>query len=180
MNMNQSQQEELSQDSVNYCYWHPDVETGLSCSQCAKSVCINCMVQAPVGIRCRECGKSVKMPTYDIQRGYYARAVGVGAGVAIGGGLMWALVNFVNFNFIGLPYFASLIGVAIGYGAGELISRSVNRKRGTGLAWIAGFSVVGAFWVSWRLALFLGLPSFGPLVLLFVGFGVYTAVKRVR
>ena len=151
MNMNQSQQEELSQESVNYCYWHPDVETGLSCSQCAKSVCINCMVQAPVGIRCRECGKSVKMPTYDIQRGYYARAVGVGAGVAIGGGLMWALVNFVNFNFIGFPYFASLIGVAIGYGAGELISRSVNRKRGTLLASIAGATVATTFVIGLQL-----------------------------
>ena len=114
--MNQSQQEDLSRESVNYCYWHPDVETGLSCSQCAKSVCINCMVQAPVGIRCSECGKAVKMPTYDIQRGHYARAVGVGAGVAIGGGLMWALVNFVNFNFFGLPYLPSLIGVAISGG----------------------------------------------------------------
>ena len=176
MNMNQSQQEELSQESVDYCYWHPDVETGLSCSQCAKSVCIDCMVQAPVGIRCRECGKAVKMPTYDIQRSYYVRAVGVGAGVAIGGGLMWALVNFVNFNFFGLPYLASLIGVAIGYGAGELISRSVNGKRGTGLAWIAACSVVGAFLVSWQTVPF----SIGIFGLLLIGWGVYSAVQRVR
>ncbi len=161
---------------VNYCYRHPDVETGLSCSQCAKSVCIDCMVQAPVGIRCRDCGKAVKMPTYDIQRGHYARAVGVGAGVAIGGGLMWALVNFVNFNFFGLPYLASLIGLGIGYGAGELISRSVNGKRGSGLAWISACSVIGAFLVSWQTVPF----SLGIFGLLLIGFGVYTAVQRVR
>ena len=176
MTMNQSQQDELSLGSVNYCYRHPDVETGLSCSQCAKSVCIDCMVQAPVGIRCRDCGKEVKMPTYDISRGYYARAAGVGAGVAIGGGLMWALVNFVNFNFFGLPYLASLIGLGIGYGAGELISRSVNGKRGSGLAWISACSVIGAFLVSWQTVPF----SLGMFGLLLVGFGVYTAVQRVR
>ena len=176
MTMNQSQQEELILGLVNYCYRHPDVETGLSCSQCGKSVCIDCMVQAPVGIRCRECGKAVKMPTYDISRGYYARAAGVGAGVAIGGGLMWALVNFVNFNFFGLPYLASLIGLGIGYGAGELISRSVNGKRGSGLAWISACSVIGAFLVSWQTVPF----SLGIFGLLLIGFGVYTAVQRVR
>ena len=176
MTMNQSQHEELSQGTVSCCYWHPDVETGLSCSQCAKSVCIDCMVQAPVGIRCRDCGKAVKMPTYDIQRSYYARAVGVGAGVAIGGGLMWALVNFVHCNVFGLPYLASLIGVAIGYGAGELISRSVNGKRGSGLAWIAACSVIGAFLVSWQTVPF----TIGIFGLLFIGWGVYSAVQRVR
>jgi len=83
----------------------------------------------------------------------------------------------VQFGFLfgGIPFLTSLIAVGIGYGAGELISRSVNGKRGNGLAWIAGCSVAGAFAVSW-----LVFPSFGPLILLFVGFSVYTAVKRVR
>jgi hypothetical protein len=130
------------------------------------------MVQANVGIRCRECGKAVKMPTFDVGRGHYARAAGVGVAVAIGGGLAWALLNFL---FGGIPFLTSLIAVGIGYGAGELISRSVNGKRGNGLAWIAAVSVVGAFLVSW-----LTFSSFGPLILLFVGFAVYTAVKRVR
>ena len=162
---------------MNHCHWHPDVETGLSCSQCGKSVCTKCMVQAHVGIRCRECGKAVRMPTFDVGRGHYARAAGVGAGIAIGGGVIWALANFL---FWSIPLLPSVIAIGIGYGAGELVSRSVNGKRGPGLAWIAGCSVLGAFLVSWRLALFLELPSFGPLVLLFVGFGIFTAVQRVR
>ena len=84
--------------------------------------------------------------------------------------------NFVNFNFFGLPYLAALIGVAIGYGAGELISRSVNGKRGTGLAWIAACSVIGAFLVSWQTVPF----TIGIFGLLFIGWGVYSAVQRVR
>jgi membrane associated rhomboid family serine protease len=34
------------------CYRHPDRETGLSCSECGRPVCTECMTMAPVGIRC--------------------------------------------------------------------------------------------------------------------------------
>ena len=37
-----------------YCYRHPDRETGLSCSECGKSICYECMTPAPVGLRCPE------------------------------------------------------------------------------------------------------------------------------
>jgi membrane associated rhomboid family serine protease len=35
-----------------YCYRHPDRETGLSCSECGRPICVDCMTSAPVGIRC--------------------------------------------------------------------------------------------------------------------------------
>jgi membrane associated rhomboid family serine protease len=34
------------------CYRHPDRETGLSCSECGRPICTECMTPAPVGIRC--------------------------------------------------------------------------------------------------------------------------------
>jgi membrane associated rhomboid family serine protease len=37
-----------------YCYRHPDRETGLSCSECGRPICYDCMTPAPVGIRCPE------------------------------------------------------------------------------------------------------------------------------
>ncbi len=37
-----------------YCYRHPDRETGLSCSECERPICYECMTPAPVGIRCPE------------------------------------------------------------------------------------------------------------------------------
>jgi membrane associated rhomboid family serine protease len=37
-----------------YCYRHPDRETGLSCSECGRPICVDCMTAAPVGIRCPE------------------------------------------------------------------------------------------------------------------------------
>ena len=168
--MEHSQQ--VEQDA-SYCNWHPTVETRLSCSQCGKRMCTQCLVQAPVGIRCRECGRAEKMPTFDVQPSYYARAVGVGIAVAIGGGLLWALFNL----FLGgIPFISSFAALAMGYGAGELISVSVNRKRSKGLAWIAGASVVIAYVISVPA----DLASWNPFGLILVGLAVYMAVTRVK
>lgn len=37
------------------CYRHPRVETAVSCSECGRPICPDCMVFGPVGIRCPEC-----------------------------------------------------------------------------------------------------------------------------
>ena len=34
------------------CYRHPDRETGLSCSECGRPICTECMTAAAVGLRC--------------------------------------------------------------------------------------------------------------------------------
>ena len=36
------------------CYRHPDRETGVSCSECGRPICPDCMTFGPVGIRCPE------------------------------------------------------------------------------------------------------------------------------
>ena len=171
--MEQSREREQGQEAVAHCHWHPEVETGLSCSRCEKHVCTQCMVQAPVGIRCRDCGKATRMPTYDVRPTYYARAVSVGVAAGVGGGILWALFNLL---LGGIPFLPSLAAIGVGYAVGELISLSVNRKRGAGLAWIAGCSVAGAFLISWLIVPF----AFGIFGLLLIGLGVYSAVQRVR
>jgi membrane associated rhomboid family serine protease len=35
-----------------YCYRHPDRETMVTCSECGRPICTECMYFAPVGIRC--------------------------------------------------------------------------------------------------------------------------------
>jgi membrane associated rhomboid family serine protease len=45
---------------VRYCYRHPDRETGVSCSNCGRPICHECMIPAPVGFRCPECVKEQK------------------------------------------------------------------------------------------------------------------------
>jgi membrane associated rhomboid family serine protease len=40
--------------SERTCYRHPDRVTGVSCSECGRPICTECMTMAPVGIRCPE------------------------------------------------------------------------------------------------------------------------------
>ena len=35
-----------------HCYRHPDRETYVSCSECGRGICPDCMTYGPVGIRC--------------------------------------------------------------------------------------------------------------------------------
>jgi membrane associated rhomboid family serine protease len=49
------------------CYRHPDRETGVSCSNCGRPICPDCMTPTPVGMRCPECAQQrtrvVRNPT---------------------------------------------------------------------------------------------------------------------
>jgi NO-binding membrane sensor protein with MHYT domain len=132
------------------------------------------MVQAPVGFRCRDCGRVTRMPTYDVGPSYLARAVAAAATTAVAGGILWAVVNA---TFLGrIPFVSSLLAVVVGYAAGELVSRATNRKRGVTLAWLAGGAVVAAFLISWVVRPF-GFDIWG---LLFILAGIIIAVQRVR
>ena len=135
------------------------------------------MVQTPVGARCPDCARLYKLPTYRVSTKHYLRAVGTALGMAIVCGVVWGLIgSFVPFFFLNL-----LLAAGAGYAIGEVVSLSVNRKRGTGLATIAGIAVAISYLVS--LLLPWGLPfglSFHFLDLLALALGVYVAVSRLR
>jgi membrane associated rhomboid family serine protease len=44
----------MTETAERTCYRHPDRATGLSCSECGRPICTECMTMAPVGIRCPE------------------------------------------------------------------------------------------------------------------------------
>jgi membrane associated rhomboid family serine protease len=44
----------MAEAAQKTCYRHPDRPTGLSCSECGRPICTECMTVAPVGIRCPE------------------------------------------------------------------------------------------------------------------------------
>src|SRR5919202_1327019 len=39
------------------CYRHPSRETGVSCSNCGRPICPDCMTSTPVGMRCPDCAR---------------------------------------------------------------------------------------------------------------------------
>src|SRR5205085_517010 len=46
-----------TETSTRTCYRHPDRETGVSCSNCGRPICPDCMTPTPVGMRCPECAR---------------------------------------------------------------------------------------------------------------------------
>lgn len=41
--------------TIEYCYRHPNTPTGVHCTRCARPICTECMIPAPVGYQCPEC-----------------------------------------------------------------------------------------------------------------------------
>ncbi|MCD6299703.1 MAG: B-box zinc finger protein [Dehalococcoidales bacterium] len=162
------------------CAFHPDVETNLRCGKCGKPICPKCLVQTPVGARCPDCAGLYKIPTYQVSTKYYLRATGTGVGMAIVCGIIWgAIMGSMPFFYLNF-----LLAPAVGYAIGEVISLSVNRKRGAILAIIAGVAVALSYVVSilspWGLSI--NLVSIMHLILdiVAVGLGIFVAVNRLR
>lgn len=135
------------------------------------------MVQTPVGARCPDCAKLYKLPTYRVPATYYLRATGAALVMAVVCGIVWGVINgFVPFFYLNL-----ILAAGTGYAIGEVVSRSVNRKRSRGLAAMASIAVVISYLVN--IFTFGGVP-FGPfriiIDLVAIGLGIYISVNRLR
>ncbi|MFC1993295.1 hypothetical protein ACFLV3_05775 [Chloroflexota bacterium] len=134
------------------------------------------MVQTPVGARCPDCARLYKLPTYQISAQHYLKAIGTGLGMAIACGIVWGvLTGLTPFRFVNF-----LLAAGVGYAIGEVISLAVNRKRGKGLATIAGIAVVIGYVVSFVFPWGHYFPLFNVLGLLALALGIFVAVMRLR
>jgi hypothetical protein len=158
------------------CPRHPDIETDLRCGKCEQPICSKCLVQTPVGARCPQCAALKKLPVFEVPRIFYVRAVAAGfisAGVL---GVIWPYIPFSGFLLF-------LIALVVGYAIGEIISLSVNRKRGPGLQAIAGVSVLVCYIIR---SLFEAMPGnflntfLNPYGLIAAALGIIIAVGLLR
>jgi hypothetical protein len=159
------------------CANHPDVETGLTCNKCGKPICPACMVQTPVGARCVQCAKLKKLPTFQLSPAVLARSILAGLGTALVSGIIWYLISHFIFY---IPFLNILLAAAVGYGIGQVISLSVNRKRGLPLKVIASISV----FIAYLIGNHIGIPFhiilyFNLLNIVAIAVGVYLAIFRL-
>ena len=156
------------------CAYHPDVETNLRCGKCGKPICPRCLVQTPVGARCRDCAKLHKLPTFHVTTKHYLRATGTALGMAIVCGIAWGIVK----SFMPFLYLNLLLAPGAGYAIGEVVSLSVNRKRAIGLAVVASLAVV----ISYLIGIFFPLWGlrFSLLDILALALGIFVAATRLR
>jgi hypothetical protein len=167
----------MTTETAHYCATHPEVETELACGKCGRYICPRCMVQTPVGARCRDCAQLRRPPMYSLGPASIARVVGaaVGAGVAVG--LVWGLL-VPGFGLLG--FFMLFLGMFAGYGMANVVEWAGGRKRGLVVQWSAVAGIVTAYMVR-NLAL-VGSPFIVNDLwgLIFVGIAAVVAWNRLR
>ncbi|HEY5475625.1 MAG TPA: DnaJ domain-containing protein [Tepidiformaceae bacterium] len=154
------------------CPRDPEVETALRCSRCDTPICPRCLVQTPVGARCRDCARIVKSPVYtlDQMQIFRAAAASVIGGVAMG--LIWRLV-LVPFT---VGFLSIFIGAGLGYVFTRIMELATGRKRGPVVAGLAVFGIA----IAWGIQVVtLGL-QFGLYGLVAAGVGVYFCYQNLR
>jgi hypothetical protein len=164
--------EELSEDAA-FCARHPKVETYLRCGRCDTPICPRCLVQTPVGARCRTCANVSTLPTFDVSPVYFARAQAAALVSGIVVGAIWAYLLPAFFGF----FMILIIGFGVGWAVSESVSLATNRKRGLGLQISAVMGVGLAFLVKE----FLGPGNFiTDLDLIAAGVAAFFAASRLR
>jgi len=156
---------------IEYCYRHPDRETGLHCTVCGRPICGECAMMTSVGQLCPDDRKARRPSNYKVS----AADVIVGGIVAFFGS---ALVALVLSLFLGrMGFFGLIIIFMAGPAIAEFIVRVVDRvtklKRGRPMQVAVGTAIV------------LGTLPFvvfggGLLLLLYMVLAVSTAVARLR
>lgn len=168
------------------CANHPKVATSLRCSKCGTPICTSCVIETPVGLRCRECAQVRRIPTFAVSPVQYLVASASALGMALVTGTGWALVQSIAF----VGFFSFLIALGVGYIVGEVVSLSVNRKRGLGLQIIAGSAVLLSYLISRTFLTLLARPSLAaaamlgsllnPIGLVILALAIYIAASRIR
>ena len=146
------------------CYRHPGRETAVSCSNCGRPICPDCMVYAPVGIKCPECAgqpAGAKAATRRI-----GRAAGAGTSA------------LVTKTLIGVNVAVFLISIAQGSGGFQPAQSFINRWA------LNGFEVSQGEWYRLITSAFLHASvihiAFNMLMLWWFGQALEGALGRAR
>lgn len=161
------------------CANHPKEMTYVRCGRCETPICVRCMVDTPVGKKCRSCAKARTHLSESTPRQVILAFVAATIAAVVCG---WVVQRIPLIPILAFPY--GFIVAEVALRAGDR-SRSRAMQVATGLAAFIG-GVVGAAFI-----LPSGMPGDGaagfyweralrvyPLILTIIGVAV--AVSRVR
>lgn len=160
------------------CYRHPDRETGLSCTQCGRAICVRCSVPAAVGQVCPDCAQARRPVNYRLTLGALALAVPAAALLSL------VICTAALLVVAPLPIFVVYLVLVAGAAAARPIVRVLDRltraKRGKAYQIVVGASLAcGALPVVVAGAL-LFTPVDALLVLAFAGVLAFKTMLDLR
>lgn len=157
---------ERGAEVIEYCYRHPETETGLHCVQCGRPICARCSFPAAVGQLCPECRRGRRAPNYQLSS----------ASLIKGGSVAFVVSAFVSVFVSFVPFFFMFF---LGPAIGEIVMRAVDwatgSKRGRPMQ-----IVVGAALITGALAAAIFSYARGISLLIYLVLAVSTAVARLR
>lgn len=126
-------------EEITYCARHPEVETALRCSRCETPICPRCLVQTPVGARCKDCAAVRKNPIYTVTPMQYARMIPV---ALLGGALVGVAWAFIQPGQLFLGFFSLFVAAGVGWLMAKGVEWGANYRRGT---IVQIFAIAGIF-----------------------------------
>ena len=161
---------------VQFCYLHPDRETGLLCTGCERPICGECATRAAVGQLCPECMRARRPVNYQVG----ARELLIVGTLTIFYSL---LISFLALQILGMTgFFGFIIAFLLAPVAGDLLTRlsdwATKLKRGRAIQLTISICyALGA--LPWVGLLILG-GRFPLALLLFTILAITTALARLR
>ncbi len=171
------------------CAAHPKVETYLRCGKCERPICPRCMIQTPVGARCRQCAGLRRLPMFDVRPLDLVKGFSSAVAASAAGGLALLYLTAMP----GVGFFGFILMALLGYGVGEVASAAARRRRSLTLGWAVVLALplglvlgrAGFFIVAGGAPAALAVPAamlslVTPiLTLLLVGLAMWIAYQRV-
>jgi hypothetical protein len=123
------------------CANHPGRLTMVTCSDCGKPLCPDCMVFSAVGIKCKDCSRMPRSSRVVLKPERFALAVAAGLASAIALGFAYYyILGSLRFFFLFI-----FVSVGIGYLVGEAVSRASGRFHGLQTAVTAAVATLIGF-----------------------------------
>ncbi len=169
------------------CANHPGRLTMVTCSDCGKPLCPDCMVYSAVGIKCKDCARMPRSSRVTLKTDKFLMAVAAGLVSAIGLGFAYYyILGSLRFFFVFI-----FVSAGIGYLVGEVVSRVSGRFHGlqTAVA-AAACTLIGfllppltaaflSYGVNWQTVVF-ALSARGIINWLVMLFAAFLAYNRNR
>lgn len=123
------------------CANHPNRVTMVTCSNCSKPLCPDCMVYSAVGIKCKECATPPRSALATLKTSKFLLAIAAGLWTATALGFAYYyILGGIRFFFVFI-----FVSAGIGYLVGEVISRTSGRYHGLKTAITAAGATIWAF-----------------------------------